>query len=100
VSVFKPEAHAKSPLSRARSSLCALLLLFASAESRGAAQDAAANEIVWKANFLAKSAAYIEWPVESPLHMQTHFGGASTEHFLSGRRCGTDARPHFRRQAL
>ena len=73
VSAFKPEAHAKSPLSRVCSSLCAFLLLFGSAELRGAAQDGAANEIVWKANFLAKSAAYIEWPVESPLHNANAF---------------------------
>ena len=73
VSAFKPEARAKSPLSRVCSSLCAVLLLFGSAESRGAAQDDAANEIVWKANFLAKSAAYIEWPVESPLHNANAF---------------------------
>jgi len=73
VSVFKPEARAKSPLSWVCASLCALLLLFASAESRGAAQDAAANEIVWKANFLAKSAAYIEWPIESPLQNANAF---------------------------
>ena len=73
VSVFKSEARANSPLSRVCASLCALLLLFTCAESRGAAQDAAANEIVWKANFLAKSAAYIEWPVESPLHNANAF---------------------------
>ena len=73
VSVFTPEACAKSPLSRVSASLCALLLLFALAELPGTAQDAAANEIIWKANFLAKSAAFLEWPVDSPLHNASAF---------------------------
>ncbi len=73
VSVLKPEARTNSPLSRVCASFCALLLLFASTELRGAAQDAAANEIVWKANFLAQSAAFIEWPVDSPLHNANAF---------------------------
>lgn len=73
VSVFTPEARPKSPLPRVCASLCALLLLFGSAELPGAAQDPAANEIVWKANFLAKSAAFLEWPVDSPLHNANAF---------------------------
>ncbi len=73
MSVFKPEARANSSLLRVCATLCASLLLFALGESRGAAQDAAANEIVWKANFLAQSAAFIEWPVESPLHNANAF---------------------------
>ena len=73
VSVSKPEARAKGPLSRVCASLCGLLLLFGPAAPFGVAQDPAANEIVWKANFLAKSAAYIEWPVDSPLHNANAF---------------------------
>jgi len=73
VSVFTPEVRAQGPLSRVCASFCALLLLFGLAESLGAAQDPAANETVWKANFLAKSAAFIEWPVDSPLHNANAF---------------------------
>jgi hypothetical protein len=73
VSVLKPEARAKGPLSRVCASLCGLLLLFDPAASLGVAQDPAANEIVWKVNFLAKSAAFIEWPVDSPLHNANAF---------------------------
>ena len=73
MSVFTPEARAKGPRSRVCASFCALLLLFGSADLFGAAQDPAATETVWKANFLAKSAAFIEWPVDSPLRNANSF---------------------------
>jgi len=73
VSVFKPEARANGSPPRVCASFCALLLLFGSAELIGAAQGPAANETVWKANFLAKSAAFIEWPVDSPMHNANSF---------------------------
>lgn len=73
VSVFKAEARAKGPLSWVCALLCASLLAFESAQSLAAVQDPAANETVWKANFLAKSAAFIEWPVDSPMHNANAF---------------------------
>jgi hypothetical protein len=49
------------------------MLLPAPSPSFTAAQDPAANEMVWKANFLAKSAAFVDWPTDSPLRTANAF---------------------------
>ena len=67
VSAAEPRVRLKNQLRRVCAALCVSLLV--GAPSFGAAQDSAANELLWKANFLAKSASFVDWPVDSPLQM-------------------------------
>jgi len=52
---------------------CVWLLIAGNAKPLGAAQDSIANEYAWKANFLAKTANFIEWPSDSPLQTANAF---------------------------
>jgi len=72
VSVFKPEAHAKA---RCRGPLFALRFCFCCSrpQSRAALRKMPLQTKLSGSDFLAKSAAYIEWPVESPLHNANAF---------------------------
>jgi len=49
------------------------MLLTGGERPLAAGQESAANEITWKANFLAKSATFLDWPGDSPLHMANTF---------------------------
>lgn len=51
----------------------ALLLAFGMIGPARAAQQDIAQEYVWKANFLARSASFVEWQSDSPLHMANSF---------------------------
>ncbi len=53
--------------------VCVWLLVAGNATPLGAAQDSIANEYAWKANFLAKTANFIEWPSDSPLQTANAF---------------------------
>src|SRR5262249_7908145 len=57
---------------RAATVVCFFLLLLFSAVSLGA-QDSPVNEYQWKANFLAKSANFVSWPTDSPVHAASAF---------------------------
>lgn len=73
MSAAKPQSR---PLARTPwvcAVVCAWVLLTGVVRPLGAAQDSAANEIAWKANFLAKSATFLDWPGDSPLHMANAF---------------------------
>jgi uncharacterized protein DUF4154 len=52
---------------------CALLLVFGCERPLRAAQQDIAQEYVWKANFLAKSASFVEWQIDSPLQAANVF---------------------------
>ena len=52
---------------------CALSLIFGWAGPSRAAQQDIAQEYVWKANFLAKSASFVEWQTDSPLQAANAF---------------------------
>jgi hypothetical protein len=73
VSAAKPEVRRKKLKRQVCAILCGWALLVAPAHSFAASQDGAASEIVWKANFLAKSAAFIDWPVDSPMRTANTF---------------------------
>jgi hypothetical protein len=73
VSFAKPEARPKKFTRRVCSVLCAWMVLLAPPASFSAAQYPAENEMVWKANFLAKSAAFVEWPLDSPVRSVNTF---------------------------
>lgn len=51
----------------------ALWLAFGWASPLWAAQQDIAQEYVWKANFLARSASFVEWQTDSPLQAATVF---------------------------
>ena len=60
-------------MQRVSALVCIGLSLLTCARRIGAAQDSASNEIVWKANFLAKSAAFVDWPTDSPVRTANTF---------------------------
>jgi hypothetical protein len=73
VSAAKPEVRRKKLKTQVCSIFFGWLVVFAPAFSIAAGQDAAANEIIWKANFLAKSAGFVDWPMDSPLRTANTF---------------------------
>lgn len=58
---------------KARSFACALLLALGFVWPVNGAQQDTAQEYVWKANFLAKSASFVEWQSDSPLQAASSF---------------------------
>ena len=66
-----PKARLKCQLRRVCAAIC--VSLFIGAPLFAAAQDSEANALLWKANFLAKSASYVDWPVDSPLQMANSY---------------------------
>jgi len=67
VSAAKLRARLKNQLRRVCAAICVSLLV--GAPSFSAAQDSEASALLWKANFLAKSASFVDWPVDSPVQM-------------------------------
>lgn len=61
-------AHKDGSKRRIALVVCAWLVSFPSTPIL-CAQQSSADEYQWKANFLAKSASFVEWPGDSPLHM-------------------------------
>lgn len=57
--------------SRVAAMVCAWVLALSGAQPIGAAQNP--GEYEWKANFLAKSASFVDWQGDSPLRMANAF---------------------------
>lgn len=53
--------------------VCAWVLSLTAMQPIGAAQNSISSEYEWKANFLAKSASFVDWQGDSPLRMANVF---------------------------
>lgn len=73
MSAAKPESRSRIGTQWVCAIVCAWALFMSGARPLGAAQESTSNEIAWKANFLAKSATFLDWPGDSPLHMANAF---------------------------
>jgi hypothetical protein len=58
---------------RVAAMVCACVLSLTAPQPIGAAQNSIPSEYEWKANFLAKSASFVDWQGDSPVRMANAF---------------------------
>jgi hypothetical protein len=66
VSAANPVLHREGPKNRLVAIVCAGVLVLGAVLPLEATQDSTSSEYAWKANFLAKSASFVDWPADSP----------------------------------